>query len=60
MAILAVLGAWYLRRPANLLAGAGAAALVAPFALNFLWIPFNAARQSLQDVAGSARVVRVP
>jgi uncharacterized RDD family membrane protein YckC len=60
MAILAVLGAWYLRRPANLIAGAGAAALVAPFALNFGWIPFNAARQSLQDVAGSARVVRVP
>ena len=60
MAFLAVLGAWYLRRPASLLAAAGAVALVAPLALNFGWIPFNAARQSLQDLAGSARVVRVP
>jgi uncharacterized RDD family membrane protein YckC len=60
ISILAVIGAWYLRRPANALAGAGAAALVAPLALNFGWIPFNAARQSLQDLAGGARVQRLP
>ena len=60
MALLAVLGAWYLRRPANALAAAGAAALVAPLALNFGCIPFNGARQSLQDLAGSVRVLRVP
>jgi uncharacterized RDD family membrane protein YckC len=60
MARLAVVGAWYLRRPANALAAAGAAALVAPLALNFGCIPFNGARQSLQDLAGSVRVLRVP
>ena len=60
MAILAGLGTWYLRRPTNLLAAAGAAALVAPLALNFGWIPFDAARRSLQDLAGSVRVLRLP
>lgn len=60
MSILAAIGAWYLRRPANALAAAGAAALVAPLALNFGWIPFNAARQSLQDLAGGARLRRLP
>ena len=60
MSILAVIGAWYLRRPPSALAAAGAAALLAPLALNFGWIPFNAARQSVQDLASSARVQRLP
>jgi uncharacterized RDD family membrane protein YckC len=59
MAFLAVLGAWYLRRPANAIAAAGAAVLLAPLVLNFAWIPLNAPRQSLQDLAGRARVLRL-
>ena len=59
IALLAVLGAWYLRRPASALAAAGAAALVAPLALNYGWIPLDAAKRTLQDLAGGTRVVRV-
>jgi uncharacterized RDD family membrane protein YckC len=59
IALLAVLGAWYLRRPASALGATGAAALVAPLAINYGWMPFDAAKRTLQDLAGNARVVRL-
>ena len=60
MTILAVFGAWQLRRPAGALAAAGAAALLLPLVVNFAWIPFDGAGRSLQDVATGARVRRLP
>ena len=57
MAWMAVLGAWYLRELDGSLHDAGAAAMIAPLILNFAWIPFNAAGRSLQDLAGSSRMV---
>lgn len=59
LAWLAAIGAWYLSRPGFPLGAAGAAALVAPLVLNYAWIPFDAERRSLQDLAGRARVRRV-
>jgi uncharacterized RDD family membrane protein YckC len=60
IALLAMLGAWYLRRPADWLHAAGAIVLLAPLVLNFAWIPFDGAGRSLQDFAGNARVRRRP
>ena len=58
IAFLAMLGAWYLRRPDDWLHATGATLLLAPLVLNFAWIPFDRAGRSLQDFAGSARVLR--
>lgn len=60
LAWLAVLGAWYLARPGSPVAHAGAIALMMPFAMNFAWIPFDRERRSLLDIAGRARVRRLP
>ncbi len=59
VAILAVLGAWYLRNAEGWLQSAGAASLLAPLLLNFAWIPFDAEGRSLQDLAGGARLQRI-
>ena len=59
IALLAAIGAWYLTRPLRPLAGAGAALLVAPLVLNFVWIPFDSAGRSLVDIACRSRIVRV-
>jgi len=59
IAWLATLGAWYLARPGSPVAHAGAAALLAPLAVNFAWIVFDRERRSLLDVAGRARVRRL-
>ena len=58
IAWLAVIGAWYLRRPEAWLATAGAVAMIAPAILNFAWIPIDTAGRSLQDFAGRLHVVR--
>lgn len=58
IAILAVLGAWHLRRPEGWLQTAGAAALLTPLVLNYAWIRFDRVGRSLQDLAGGARVLR--
>jgi len=58
IALLAALGAWYLRRLDNGTQSAGAAALLAPLVLNFAWIPFDGGGRSLQDLACRARVLR--
>ncbi len=60
IAFLAMLGAWYLRRPEGWLQSAGAALLLAPLVLNFGWIPFDRAGRSLQDLVGGSRVLRFP
>jgi uncharacterized RDD family membrane protein YckC len=57
IAFLAMLGAWYLRRPEDWLHSAGATLLLAPLVLNFAWIPFDRAGRSLQDLALRARVL---
>jgi uncharacterized RDD family membrane protein YckC len=59
MTILAVLGAWQLRRPAGTLAAAGAVALLLPLVVNFAWVPFDGAGRSLQDLATGARLRRL-
>lgn len=59
LAWLASAGAWQLARPGSALNGLGAAALVAPLVLNYLWIFFDAEGRSLQDLAGAVRVRRV-
>jgi uncharacterized RDD family membrane protein YckC len=58
IAVLAALGAWYLRRPDNGLQSAGAAALLVPLVLNYAWVRVDRAGRSLQDLAGRARVLR--
>ena len=58
IALLAALGAWYLRRLDNGMQSAGGAALLAPLVLNFAWIPFDGGGRSLQDLACRARVLR--
>ena len=58
VAWLAALGAWYLAQPGSLAAHIGAAALLAPLAVNFAWIAFDSERRSLLDIAGRARVRR--
>jgi uncharacterized RDD family membrane protein YckC len=60
IACVAVTGAWYLSRPGSPLAHAGAAAMLAPAVFNFAWILLDRAGRSLQDIAGSARVLRLP
>jgi uncharacterized RDD family membrane protein YckC len=59
IAVLAVVGLWYLRVPGSPLAHAGAALLVAPGVVNYGWILFNAGRRSLLDIAGRTRVARL-
>ena len=58
VAWMAVIGAWYLRRPEGPLAIAAAIAMIAPALLNFAWIPIGAEGRSFQDYAGHLRVVR--
>jgi hypothetical protein len=58
VAWMAVIGAWYLRRPEGPLAIAAAIAMIAPALLNFAWIPIGTEGRSLQDYAGHLRVVR--
>jgi uncharacterized RDD family membrane protein YckC len=58
LAWLALAGAWQLARPGSALGTLGAAALVAPFVLNYLWIFVDAEGRSLQDLAGAVRVRR--
>ena len=55
---IAALGGWHLARPDGTIAGAGAAAMIAPLVANFAWIPFDAAGRSLLDLASRSRVVR--
>ncbi len=59
LAWLAALGAWYFARPGFPPGDAGAAALVAPLLVNYVWIRFDAEGRSLQDLAGRARVRRI-
>jgi uncharacterized RDD family membrane protein YckC len=59
LAWLASAGAWQLARPGTALGTLGAAALVAPLALNYLWVFVDAEGRSLQDLAGAVRVLRV-
>jgi uncharacterized RDD family membrane protein YckC len=59
IAVLAILGTWYLRAPGSALTRAAAALLVAPAVLNFAWIPFDREARSLLDVALRSRVERV-
>jgi uncharacterized RDD family membrane protein YckC len=58
IAWLAVIGAWYLRRPEGPLAIAAAVAMIAPAILNFAWIPIDGAGRSFQDRVGRLRIVR--
>jgi uncharacterized RDD family membrane protein YckC len=58
LAWMAAFGGWYLARPDGVVGGAGAAAMIAPLAANFAWIPFEAAGRSLLDLASRSRVVR--
>ena len=58
MAWIAVLGAWYLSRPASGLAHAGAAAMLGVAVVNCGWMLFDATGRSLQDVACGTRIVR--
>lgn len=58
LAALAASGAWYLLRPGFTLGNAGAAAFLAPLALNYAWIWFDAEGRSLQDLAGRTRMRR--
>jgi uncharacterized RDD family membrane protein YckC len=58
VAWMAVIGAWYLRRPEGPLAIAAAIAMIVPAILNFAWIPIGTEGRSLQDYAGHLRVVR--
>ena len=55
---IAALGGWHLARPGGTIAGAGAAAMIAPLVANFAWIPFDTAGRSLLDLATRSRVVR--
>jgi uncharacterized RDD family membrane protein YckC len=55
LAWLAALGAWYLSRSDF---PRGAAILAAPLLLNYAWMPLDAERRSLQDIAGRTRVRR--
>ena len=57
LAWMAMLGGWYLARPDGLVGSAGAAAMIAPLAANFAWIPFEAAGRSLLDLVTRSRVV---
>jgi uncharacterized RDD family membrane protein YckC len=60
LAWLAVSGAWHLSRGAgSTLAHVGAAAFLAPLALNYVWILFDSEGRSLQDLAGSVRTRRI-
>jgi uncharacterized RDD family membrane protein YckC len=59
IAWLGVAGAWYLQEPGSPLAAAGAAAMLLPVIANFAWMRFDAARRTLLDLAGGARVCRV-
>ena len=58
MAWTAVLGAWYLSRPASALGHAGAAAMLGVAVANFCWILFDGGGRSLQDLACGTRVAR--
>jgi uncharacterized RDD family membrane protein YckC len=60
MAYLAVFGCWHLAQSDRWLETAGAAALIAPLACNFAWVPFDRERRSLMDLAGNARMRRLP
>lgn len=55
MALLAILGLWYLGTAGGSLARAGAALLVAPAVLNYAWIVIDRERRSLLDRATRQR-----
>jgi len=59
IAVLAILGLWYLRAPGTGLARTAAALLIAPAALNYLWIVVDPEKRSLLELAGRTRVVRL-
>lgn len=51
------LGVWLILEPGVSARDALAAALCAPLAVNYLWIPFDAGRRSLQDRACGMRLL---
>ncbi len=57
--LLAAIGLWRLRAPGWSWSDLAGALLLLPFAANLAWIAVGGSWRSLQDLAGSLRVVRV-
>jgi len=53
------IGSWLLARGATPLAQAGGGVLIAPVALNWLWMLRGTRRQTLQDALSRTRVLRL-
>jgi uncharacterized RDD family membrane protein YckC len=59
LVVALTIGLWLLRGDETPLATAGSVVLLAPVAINYLWMLRDPARRTLQDVLSGCRVVRV-
>jgi uncharacterized RDD family membrane protein YckC len=59
IAVLAIIGLWYLRAPDSTLAHTGAALMLAPVIVNYGWTLCDPAGRSLLDVTCRTRVLRL-